>query len=361
MAEHRIILTQKSLIAPQIALVGASTIGVVVTCPAGAFGSGKAFPDDTAPAATAAAVGTPKYITQRSQLAADSTIGLGATYDGEENTIDAVLDAIYAQGRGLGVWVVPVAIGTGNVADADIVTALKSAIKKLGALYPKPKIIVCPNSLSIITTNAIDSALVTESQNLTGITVIDPPTTLNPTTLTYTLSDGENRSYVVYPGVKATGNANRFASPYVAATIASNDARRGFWTSPSNQVINGIVGTQADISYGFSGSDAVLLNTGKVATILNDDGWRLWGNESYGAQSAYSFINVRRVADAIGESIEKGVKWAIDRNISRDTNEQIAQSVNGFISTLKARARSSMVSVTPIQTQTAKIQSPAVK
>ena len=53
----------------------------------------------------------------------------------------------------------------------------------------------------------------------------------------------------------------------------------GFWNSPSNKTINGIIGTsrQVDFQLGDKNSRANLLNEQEVATIIREDGFRLWG------------------------------------------------------------------------------------
>lgn len=72
------------------------------------------------------------------------------------------------------------------------------------------------------------------------------------------------------------------ASARVAGVIAKSDAERGFWHSPSNRLIDGIVGTARPIDFtlGDATSRANILNENEVATIIQRDGYRLWGNRT---------------------------------------------------------------------------------
>ncbi len=68
------------------------------------------------------------------------------------------------------------------------------------------------------------------------------------------------------------------SSPFVAGLIAKIDNEEGFWVSPSNKEISGIVGTSCpvDFTLGDSSCRANLLNENEVATIIHQKGYRLW-------------------------------------------------------------------------------------
>ena len=72
-------------------------------------------------------------------------------------------------------------------------------------------------------------------------------------------------------------------SACVAGLIAKSDNDRGWWWSPSNQEINGIVGTARaiDFAMGDANCRANLLNESNIATIIRQQGFRLWGTEPY--------------------------------------------------------------------------------
>ncbi|TIU89164.1 MAG: phage tail protein, partial [Mesorhizobium sp.] len=131
---------------------------------------------------------------------------------------------------------------------------------------------------------------------------------------------------------------NEPASSAVAGLIAKIDNDRGFWWSPSNQNINGIVGTARaiDFALGDFNSRANLLNEGNVATIIREDGYRLWGNRTLSSDQKFAFLSVVRTADIINDSILRAHLWAVDRNITKTYIDDVEESVNAYIRSLVA-------------------------
>lgn len=100
-----------------------------------------------------------------------------------------------------------------------------------------------------------------------------PPNTTDSDAIAYRNDWGSARVYVVDPFVKVMrGNAivSEPASARVAGLIAKIDNERGFWWSPSNNPINGILGTHraVDFALGDANARANLLNASEVAILL---------------------------------------------------------------------------------------------
>jgi len=146
--------------------------------------------------------------------------------------------------------------------------------------------------------------------------------------------------YVVDPGVKildATGAVSIDPpSARVAGIIAKSDAERGFWWSPSNREVYGIVGTtrSVDFALGDANARANLLNEAKVATIIHQNGFRLWGNRTLSMDPKWAFLSVVRTADMINESLLRAHLWAVDRNITKTYLEDVVEGVNAYLSHL---------------------------
>ena len=124
----------------------------------------------------------------------------------------------------------------------------------------------------------------------------------------------------------------------VAGIIAKMDVTVGFWASPSNQIMNGIVGTSrpVDFKLGDQSSRANVLNENRVATIIRQNGFRLWGDRSVTDDSKWHFLCVRRTADIINDSLQRAHLWAVDRGITRTYVEEVTEGVNDFLRGLKA-------------------------
>ena len=83
-------------------------------------------------------------------------------------------------------------------------------------------------------------------------------------------------------------------------------------------------------------SRANLLNEAGITTIIQQDGFRLWGNRTCSADPKYAFLNVRRTADIIADSIMAAHLWAVDRNISRTYLEDVVEGVNNYMRHLRS-------------------------
>jgi len=97
-------------------------------------------------------------------------------------------------------------------------------------------------------------------------------------------------------------------------------------------LIDGITGTARaiDFTLGDATSRANILNENEVTTIIQRDGYRLWGNRGLSADPKWAFIKRRRVADMINESIMQAHFWAVDRNADRTYFEDVIEGVNAY-------------------------------
>ena len=176
------------------------------------------------------------------------------------------------------------------------------------------------------------------ANRLRAVIIADGPDTTDAAAIQIADDFGSDRIYVIDPWVLVAGEAIP-ASPAVAGIINKVDNERGFWWSPSNNEIAGIEGTARAIDFqlGDYTSRANLLNEAKIATIIREQGFRLWGNRSLAMDPLYAFLSVRRTADMINESILRGHLWAVDRCITATYLAEVQESVRGYLRSLKAR------------------------
>lgn len=274
---------------------------------------------------------------------------------GTAGTLPPAMDGIFDQ-TGAVVVVVRVAVG---VDDAATITNVIGGVNVSSGAYEGvhaflgsegangfcPRILCAPGFTSArsSTANAVVAELVSIAERLRAVVIADGPSTTDAAAITYRGDWGSKRVYVVDPAVKirdANGETvNAPASARVAGLIAKTDNDRGFWWSPSNQVINGIVGTARNIDFtlGDANCRANLLNENEIATIIRQDGYRLWGNRTCSDDPKWAFLSVVRTADMINDSILRAHMWAVDRNITRTYLEDVAQGVNDYIARLVAQ------------------------
>lgn len=231
--------------------------------------------------------------------------------------------------------------GTGNYEGAHALLAAESVVGFA------PRILCAPGFThqrpgSPAAANPVVAELVGIAERLRAVIIADGPNTTDAAAILYSDDFGSNRVFLVDPWVRvadASGNiVVEPASARVAGLIAKTDNDRGFWWSPSNQPINGIVGTAraVDFKLGDKNSRANLLNEREVATIIRQDGYRLWGNRTLSSDPKWAFLSVRRTADMLNDSLQRAHLWAVDRNITKTYIADVEDGVNAYIRTLVA-------------------------
>ena len=203
----------------------------------------------------------------------------------------------------------------------------------------RPRILIAPG---FSVHPGVVEALNETAERLRAVAVIDGPNAGDTAAISIAEKLGSKRLFMVDPFVKVwdretDGYVDRPASPYVAGLIVQVDNERGFWWSPSNNLINGITGTQRPIDFvmGDRNSSANLLNENKVATIINQEGYRFWGNRTLSADPKWAFLQVVRTADIINDSILKAHLWAVDRNITKTYYDDVTEGINSYLRHLK--------------------------
>jgi phage tail sheath protein FI len=268
---------------------------------------------------------------------------------GDAGTLSNALDGIFDQ---TGAVVVVVRVDEGAT-DADTIDNIIGGVNVdghyegvhafLGAessLGVVPRILIAPGFTGDAA-NGVVSELIGIAPRLRAVIVADGPDTTDEDAVAYAGSFGSDRLYVVDPGVRVIRNGVEViepASARVAGLIAKSDNDRGFWWSPSNQEIAGIVGTTraVDFALGDASTRANLLNEANITTIIRQNGFRLWGNRTTSEDAKFAFLSVRRTADLINDSILRAHLWAVDRNITKTYLEDVAGAVNDYLKTLQA-------------------------
>lgn len=272
------------------------------------------------------------------------------------NAVDLILDQI-----GAVIVVIRVAEGAeaedtleniiGGVGVDDAYTGVHALMGAQSALGVTPRILIAPGftgerpedpeTPDTYLANPVVAELVGIAERLRAVIVADGPNTTDAAAIAYAGDWGTKRVYVVDPHVRVQrpgGIVAEPASSAVAGLIAKIDNDRGFWWSPSNQNINGIVGTARSIDFaiGDPNSRANMLNENNVTTIIREDGYRLWGNRTLSSDPKFAFLNVVRTADIINDSIMRSHMWAVDRNITKTYLDDVSESVNAYIRGLVA-------------------------
>ena len=162
------------------------------------------------------------------------------------------------------------------------------------------------------------------------------------------LNTSDYRAIICYPHVKEydeIANTEIVAplSNRLAGVIAETDHNHGYWWSPSNKEIKGIIGVERHLTASINDPlcEVNQLNANGILTVFNSfgTGYRVWGNRNAAFPSKtdpLTFISVQRTADIIAESIEYFTMQYLDKPITVAI-DGVLSSVNAFIRTLIGR------------------------
>lgn len=284
-----------------IAVASTSVIGIVGTAPRA---DKIAFPYNT-----------PVLVTSRSQAA---KLLANAATEVDEGTLPGQLDAIFDQSNAV-VVVIRVEKGAtendtlanvlgGVNAQTGAYTGVHALLAAKSVVGVKPRILAVPGFTHThekrdteLLANPVVAELLGIADKLRAVIIKDGPNSTDDAAKSTTALTGSKRVYVVDPALLVqSGDAivTRYASGAVAGAIARSDNERGWWASPSNLELNGVVGTARAIDFGLSDatSRANLLNQSNVATIIREGGFRLWGNRTASSDQKWQFLCVVRTS-----------------------------------------------------------------
>jgi phage tail sheath protein FI len=262
---------------------------------------------------------------------------------GNLGTLPSALEGIFAQA---GAMVVVIRIaeeegieGTllnviGDINADGTYTGAHAFLVAKSRLGITPRILIAPG----FCVQEVVTELIPIAEKMHAIVVVDAPTENDAAAIAFATACANPRVYAIYPEVINTKKEAVPVSPYVAGVIARTDNEVGFWCSPSNKKVNGIIGLSksVDFSLGDSSCKANYLNENNIATIINQDGYCLWGNRTCSSDTKWQFLSVRRTADIINDSILRAHLWAVDRNIVKNYVTDVVESVNAYLANLKS-------------------------
>ncbi|CRI58058.1 phage tail sheath subtilisin-like domain-containing protein [Pseudomonas sp. CCOS 191] len=230
------------------------------------------------------------------------------------------------------------AIIGGTLADGKR-TGLQALLDGKSRFNAQPRLLVAPKHSA---TQAVGTALVALADKLRGIAIIDGPNTTDEAATAYAGEFGAKRAFLVDPGMQywdtdASTTVNAPSSAWVAGLFAWTDREYGFWASPSNKEFVGITGTSRPIEFldGDETCRANLLNNANIATIIRDDGYRLWGNRTLSSDPKWAFVTRVRTMDIVMDAILYGHKWAVDRSITATYVKDVTEGLQAFMRDLK--------------------------
>jgi phage tail sheath protein FI len=121
-------------------------------------------------------------------------------------------------------------------------------------------------------------------------------------------------------------------SGHVAGIWARNDATRGVHKAPANEIVNGALG----LDFQMTNQDQKLLNDAGVNGIrfFRDSGYLVWGGRALAKDSEWRYLNVRRLFNMVEESIAESTRWIVFEPNDESLWGAIRRDVGAFLTGL---------------------------
>jgi len=139
---------------------------------------------------------------------------------------------------------------------------------------------------------------------------------------------------VYYPWIKVAnplGDDAIFVPPsgHMAGIYARSDTQRGVHKAPANEIVQGAVGLECQITK----SEQDSLNPQGINCIraFPGRGIRVWGARTLSSDGSWRYINVRRLFNFVEKSIEMGTQWVVFEPNDQRLWQKIKRDVRAFL------------------------------
>jgi phage tail sheath protein FI len=122
-------------------------------------------------------------------------------------------------------------------------------------------------------------------------------------------------------------------SGHVLGVFARTDSERGVHKAPANEVVRGIIGLQRLLNK----QEQDILNPYPVNINVirdfrpNNRGIRIWGGRVITSDSAWKYVNVRRLLIFIEHSIDRGLQWVVFEPNAEPLWARVRRTISNFL------------------------------
>ncbi|KWI64095.1 phage tail protein [Burkholderia stagnalis] len=260
---------------------------------------------------------------------------------GTKGTLARSLDAIAAQTSPV---IVAVRVPAGKDADATTTnvigtttadgqyTGMKALLAAKSRLGVTPRVLGCPG----LDTLSVAAELATVAQKLRGFGYVSAfGAKTKEEAVAYRANFGQRELMTIWPDFVNWNTATNaeditWATARALGMRAKIDEETGWHKTISNVVVNGVTGISRDVFWDLQdpNTDAGYLNSHEVTTLVNADGYRLWGSRTCSADKLWAFENYVRSAQVIADTMAEAHLWAVDKPMSRTLMRDIVDGVN---------------------------------
>lgn len=207
---------------------------------------------------------------------------------------------------------------------------------------PEPAMVICPDSVTLtdpLLQADLVGQVVTHCENFRRFAIIDGPDEDDDVALlawrntnlasTYAAMYAPHLQIITIDPDSIERFTNVPPSGFVAGVFARTDRDRGVHKAPGNERVTGIVG----LSQSYTQRRQDLLNPGSVNLIraFPGRGSRIWGARNATDDTAWRYVNVRRLFNMIETSVEDGTQWVVFEPNTAQTWIRIKASLENFL------------------------------
>jgi uncharacterized protein len=269
---------------------------------------------------------------------------------GKEGTLYTALDAIADQSSPM-IVVVRVEEGadesttTSNIigtttADGKY-TGMKALLAAQAKLGVKPRILGVPGYDNL----AVTAELIAIAQKLRAFVYASAfGCKTKEEAIQYRQSFGARELMLIWPDfvawdTTASASVNSSSVARALGLRAKIDEETGWHKTLSNVAVNGVTGISADVFWDLQDpdTDAGLLNSKDITTLIQSDGFRFWGSRTCSDDALFQFENYTRTAQVLADTIADAQMWAVDKPITPTLVKDIIEGINAKFRELKGQ------------------------
>lgn len=185
---------------------------------------------------------------------------------------------------------------------------------------------------------SIQSALINQCESMRyRFAILDPPDNLGiEDVIAFRSPMDTEYAALYYPWVEVLDpvtiqNIDIPPSGHMAGLYAQTDNDRGVFKAPANIVISQITKISQDVN----AREQALLNPIGINALraFPERGNRVWGARTLSSQSAWKYINVRRLFIYVEASIDVGTQWVVFEPNDQTLWARVRQTITDFLTT----------------------------
>ncbi|MGT3163419.1 phage tail sheath protein, partial [Yersinia enterocolitica] len=219
-------------------------------------------------------------------------------------------------------------------------TGMKALLAAQGRFGVKPRILGVPGHDTL----AVSTALLSVAQDLRAFAYISAyGCKTMEEAIIYRENFSQREAMLIWPDFLSwdtviNAEATAYATARALGLRAKIDNDTGWHKSLSNVGVNGVTGISADVFWDLqsTATDANLLNSKDITTLIRKDGYRFWGSRSCSDDPLFAFENYTRTAQVLADTMAEAHMWANDKPLNPSLVKDIIEGIRAKMRELKS-------------------------